>query len=410
MKHFYKIWVGDAVSDFGTSAFLFVIPVLAVAYLGVSDAQLGVMMAIIGAAPGIFAAPLGVLADRLPAYKTMQFANISRFLLMISVVYLAFAEKMNVVFLVTVAFIISGLSVLYDCIITAVIPRIVLPSGLTKANSFTEASATVAYTGGEAAAGSIYAKFGAQWVMVLNAVSYVFSIIGVYLVKKDLGEAAFNSVKEHKIGVDTGRFVEDLADNIKILWRLQPLLIFTTSGFLFNLTIGFINTLLIPFALKDADLSVYILGFLSIPAVVLGVFSPVIVPKVEKTLGLWAGCFIAVCIAIAGVLIILASSMFEGYYAALFISLGLAVIDFTAIVSLVLTRSYRQKIVSDSKQSGVAGVIQAVTWVADPLAAILAGFLSSYVFGRHLTILFSVIFLIFGLLVMLRIRSQASNI
>lgn len=423
MKYFVRIWLGDVFSDVGTSAYLFVIPLLAVTTFHLSDSALGIMVALLSAAPGILAAPLGAWADRLPAVGTLHLANLARVLLMLLLIFLLLSSKLNIVTLVAVGLVVSGISILYDCVIAGMVPKIVAGSDLTRANSLIEAGATVTSTAGEALGSVMLNRIGAQWVFLLNGISYLGSSIGLLLFsakarQEGLPGRGVNSrmpvslPPQERIAAKTETTAptstpEDSAQkssviaNLKLWWSMPTVVALTWSAMLFNAALAFITTLLVPFALENVQLSVWAIGLLSVPAVILGVASPVLITPIERKIGTWATCVTALGGAILGIACFLFSAKFPGTGGGVLIALSLAILDFSAIVSLVVGRSYRQRLVPNDRQAGIAGLIRTITWGVDPLAAVLAGILSAYVLGRELTIAASGIFVIIGLVLLI---------
>lgn len=107
MKKFLPLWAGDFVSDIGTAAYLFIIPVIAVTVFTFNDLELAVLLAVIMIAPGLLSAFLGAAADKLQSYRSMQATNLVRMVLMLVMVLLAASENFNILLFGALAFLIS---------------------------------------------------------------------------------------------------------------------------------------------------------------------------------------------------------------------------------------------------------------------------------------------------------------
>lgn len=410
MRQFLKIWIGDSVSDLGTAAYIFSIPIIAVSVMHVSDYELGWAMAFMMSGPGLLAASLGAFADRAPAYWTLHATNATRAALMVVLVYLALTHTLSLWALVILAFAVSCLSVFYDSLIAAVVPRMVRDDELTRVNSYIEAGSTATSAAGEVVAGWILSALGGLWVFALNGVSYLFSSAALLLYRDrsifELPKGSASLADGSPTAEAPGSHIDDVRKNVRIWRTYTPIVSLTVSAALFNFSLAITTTLLVPFALHDVRIAVWQVGLLSVPGVLLGVASPAVVPRLETMFGSWLTCFGAQLFSVLGVCIVCLSALTPGTRGAVILSAGLAVLEFSAVCSLVVGRAFRQRVVPAHRQAGVAGVVRSITWGVDPIGAVFAGAASSHLLGRVPTLVAAGVISAAGALVLLRARSE----
>lgn len=411
MGRFYAIWAGDGLSDIGTAAFLFMVPVVAVQTLAVPDSELGVLMAIAGGAPALLAASLGSLADRSQPYRSLHLANLLRAGIMGLFGWAIVSGNLSIWILAGVMLATEILSTFYDSLMTTVTPRLVPKAQLTKANAYIEGAATVTSSAGEALGGVLLAVAGSVLITLLNAGSYIVSSLALALFVEPgrLARTEQSHPPERRPRRMLGPAKAHLADLKRnfVIWSAHGVLVkLAIAGTLFNIGLGFVTTLLAPYALNTIGMPVWVFGLLMVPAVLLGVGSPALIGLAVAGLGLWGAVLLAQILAVAGFVAIATAGSFPNTLGIVLLSLGLALVDFAAIVSLVIARSARQQIIPHDVLAGVSGLVRTLTWGFDPIASLTAGIMSSYLLGRQVTIWMAPLFAVVAVFVVLSLKGQ----
>ncbi|MDO4909881.1 MAG: MFS transporter [Corynebacterium sp.] len=380
MRKFYNLWAGDVVSDIGTASFWFIVPVLAVEIMDVPDSQLGLLLGIAGFIPSILSMSIGAIADRTTSYWAMHACNILRAIAMGALAWAAWTENLSLVLMGALMLITDLASNYYDSMIVSITPRIVAKHQLTKANSLVESASAVTSDIGNTLAGVAYSRFGGYPIIAANALSYLYASISLAIFVRP---ADCRAVRAKRIDAPN-RGLAHLADlkfNFDLL-RKYPLLIhFMLAIGLYNMSWGFIGTLLTPFALENLGLEVWQLGLLSVPSIVVGICAPLVTHKILARLGAFRSLALTYAMGTVGYALV-AIAMFFGRFSVFSVALGLILVGICAIVGLVIDRTARQALIPHERLAGVSGLVRTVTWGIEPVGAVVAGYLSSDLIGR----------------------------
>jgi len=153
-RNFLLIWVGHFISALGDRIqYMVALYILARQIMGMKDpgtpqsAQLTIAML----SPFVLIGPFaGVLADRLPRRKVMVAADLSRaaIIVLVRTVFLGFHEHMTVwqlgLLLFGSEFLMSVFAAMFSPARSALLPNLVHPDQLLRANSLTTAAGTIA--------------------------------------------------------------------------------------------------------------------------------------------------------------------------------------------------------------------------------------------------------------------------
>ena len=207
-RDFQLLWAGEAVSVLGSRVSAIAYPLLVLALTG-SPAKAGIV-GFAGTIPYVLA-PLaaGTLVDRLSRRRLLIAADVGRGGALTTVVAALGLGEPPFAQLVAVAFVEGTLFILSTTAQTAVLPRVVPPEQLPAALSQNEARERGAYLAGQPLGGALFDVARAV-PFVVDAVTYVVSLVTVLLIRTDLdGERQ-----------PAGRRVRaDVLEGITWLWR-----------------------------------------------------------------------------------------------------------------------------------------------------------------------------------------------
>src|SRR6266542_2097362 len=178
-RNFSLMWTGQLISTMG-SALTSLAASIYVFRLTNSALSVGLML-IATAAPsllvGLFA---GVFVDRFDRKKIMIAADLIRAVL---VVLIPFLVPLNLIWLYIIVMLTSAIGQFFDPAHESVLPEVATDEELAAANSLMAISGFGSTAVGFAAAGLIASAANINWAFYIDAATFVFSAVCVYLIR-----------------------------------------------------------------------------------------------------------------------------------------------------------------------------------------------------------------------------------
>ena len=181
---FLKLWAGEAISDFGDQMTLLALPLTAVLVLQASAFEMGVLAAVATLPTALFSLPVGVWVDRLPRRRALIIADAGHAIALATVPVAFVLGILGMLQLFVVAFITGTLSVFFIIAYQAYLPALVGRQHLVEANGKMNATASLAQLAGPSVAGVLVQIFTAPMPVVLDAVSFIASLVGISLIRR----------------------------------------------------------------------------------------------------------------------------------------------------------------------------------------------------------------------------------
>ena len=172
---FRWLFAGQVVSAIGDQLFPVAIAALVVTRGG-TPGELGLVLAARFAALVLFALLGGVWADRLPRVRLMRGADVLR-LLAVGGIALAAAGEPPVALLAALVFLVGAGEAFFRPAYGAVLPTVLPPELLARANALTGVSQHVAQVAGPGLAGLLLLVTGPGGVLALDALTFVVSLL-----------------------------------------------------------------------------------------------------------------------------------------------------------------------------------------------------------------------------------------
>ena len=180
---FLKLWVGQAVSLFGSLVGRFALPLVAVVALDASPGQVALLY-VAEMAPailiGLFA---GAWVDRLRRRPIMLWADVGRALLLLSIPAAAVAGLLRVEQLYVVVVLVGTLTTFFDVAYRSYLPTLVPRAALVEANSKLQASSAVVEVTAFGAAGVLVQLLTAPVAILVDAGSFLISALSLALIR-----------------------------------------------------------------------------------------------------------------------------------------------------------------------------------------------------------------------------------
>ncbi|ACU35389.1 MFS transporter [Actinosynnema pretiosum subsp. pretiosum] len=174
-RDFRRLWVGDTISQFGSSIGYTVVPLLAAGALAATPFEMGVLSAATTAAFLVIGLPAGVWVDRLRRRPVMLTADLVRAALLLSVPVAWWAGVLTLAQLVVVSLLVGAATVMFDVAYQSYLPALVGRDQLVEGNTKLQTSQSVAHVSGPSLAGFAAQAFGAANGVLATGVGYLVS-------------------------------------------------------------------------------------------------------------------------------------------------------------------------------------------------------------------------------------------
>jgi Na+/melibiose symporter-like transporter len=176
-RPFRWLWIGGAVSVFGSEISELALPLLALLTLSASAAELGVLRAAQFLPFLLATLPIGLVVDRCRRRPLMIAADLGRFALVALIPLSVWAGYESMGLLYTVVFAAGILTVLYQMSDFAFVPSVVTVHQLPDANARIAATQSAMEIGGRGFGGVLVQTLTAPVAVAIDAVTYLLSAL-----------------------------------------------------------------------------------------------------------------------------------------------------------------------------------------------------------------------------------------
>lgn len=251
-KNFILLWQGQLVSSIGSQIAIIALALWIKTNID-SATVLGISMMVHSLVITFLSPFAGTLADNVSRKKIIVFCDLFAGIFTIALSVMLFMQGTNPVIMVTIIILynfLMGISVsMLNPSMMAIIPDLVPPTTLSKANSMVSTAVQFAMVGGQAIGGVLFNMFGAPLLMLFDGITYLFSSFSelfISLPAEDSRESEEKSVNQNeeepkeKERVTVKKFINDLKIGFIHVYREKGVR---------NSVLGFslINFLLAPF-------------------------------------------------------------------------------------------------------------------------------------------------------------------
>jgi MFS family permease len=382
--NYWKLWTSSVVSNLGDGAALIAYPWLASAVT--RNPVLIAVIAVFQRLPWlVFTLPAGVITDRVDRRKIMVTMQALRTVLTITVALVVLGYRRSIpspdeiaggidittnwglyLVLVASALLFGMAEVLYDNSAQTILPAIVEPEALEKANGNLWGAEMVANSFVGPPLGSFLIALGFATPFFFDAGTFavsaavLFVLSGVFAVQRDEGEI--------RARVD---WWGEIKEGFGWLWRhplLRPMAIIL--GLLNMLgMVGFATFVL--FAQEVLEVSPILFAVLMAAGAVGGIIGSYLAPRISKALGSGASLYLTMIVGAVTALVIGLSSLWPVVW------VMFAAATFTGVLWNVITVSLRQTIIPDRLLGRVNSVYRFFGWGMMPIGLLIGGLLVS---------------------------------
>lgn len=384
-RDFRLLWLGQIISDFGSSLTNLALLVLVNMLTG-STAALALMGIVLALPQLTFGLLAGVYVDRLNRKYIMLASDLLRGFLVLG--FILVGNKDSLWLLYVVAFIEATIGTFFTPARSAIIPNIVPEAGLLAANSLAQTSSVVAGVLGSAIAGVIIGISSSYWlIFTLDALTFFISFALISQIRVQPHGAAADTAAQ----ASGSTFFAEFVAGMRVIGRSRLLLGTLLGAGVTMLGMGAVNILVIPLMLNDLHVPATWFGAIELFQTVGMVIGGALVATFAsrfKTTGIF-GAALVVMGAMLGLVAFIAN-VFE--FVGLIFILGLALTPLQAAIATIT-----QTAVGNEMRGRVGAALNTVITTASLVSMALAGVLGSALGIRNVFLLAGALAVIAGL-------------
>ena len=363
---FNKLWVGQTISLLGSAVTMLALPSVAILALGAKPFQVGLLESAQFLAFPLLALPAGVWVDRLPRRPVMILADVGRALALGSVPLAWMLHDLNLLQLYVVALAVGVLTVFFDVAYQSYLPALIERRHLIEGNAKLEISRSASQIAGNGLGGALIQALGAPLSMLVDAMSFVASVISL---------AAIRAI-ETPAGKGLGKsdpFWAQLRAGMTIVFANPTLRSIAACTATSNLGNAMIGAVYLIFAYKSLHVAPAIVGGI-LAFGNLGVVGAFSAGALARRFGL--GRTLALCSLLFGVGE-LVPVLAVWRLPVAFLLLGQLLLSFANPVYNVNQVSLRQAITPDELQGRMNATMRSIVWGTLPVGGVIGGALGN---------------------------------
>jgi MFS family permease len=358
---FWKFWIGQTISNLGSSFTGFALPLLIFKLTG-SALNLALASAANFLPYLLFGLVIGAWVDRVNRQRLMISVDIGRALVIASIPLLASFGMLSIWWIYVVGFVNSTLSICFDSSEFAAIPSLVKQDDLVTANGRIQASYSAASVVGPLLAGLLLAIVPVQRLLLIDAASFLCSAASLALIR-----ISFNATTGQQRKLTSIR--QDIGEGLRYVLGHPVLRMISAMMALINFVSSTINTQLVLFAKERLLASDTQIGLLySAGSAGIIVLSLLAGPLRKR----WSFSTVALTAMMLEGLLTIGLAFTRWYWLALPL---LALMSGLGILFNINTGSLRQAIVPNHLLGRVMSVAGVLAWSAIPLGTFIGGLL-----------------------------------
>lgn len=223
---FLKLWLAQAVSEFGSRFARDGLPLTAVLLLKASPSGVGFLAACATAPRVVVGLTAGGVIDRSRRRRTMILCDLARAAILLSVPAAALTHVLSLAQLWIVAALVGAGSVVFDIANQAYVPELVDPEHLEEGNTKLGATAAVADVGGPAATGLLVQLLGAPTAVGATSLGYLASALSLSRVRD----------RESRRDAERRSSLQDFRTGLQAVWDhpvIRPVCLMDASATVF---------------------------------------------------------------------------------------------------------------------------------------------------------------------------------
>ncbi|MEZ4365515.1 MAG: MFS transporter [Kofleriaceae bacterium] len=366
LADFRRLWAAQAVSAFGSRITRTVLPIIAISTLGVAESMVGVLAALQFAPGVVLALFIGGTIDRGHKRRLLIGADVARMLLVCSLAAAWALDALTIGHLIVVGAGVGAATALFGITDNSYLPTLVARARLVDANSRLEATDAIAEIGGPAAAGVLVRVVGAPLTVLVDAVTYLWSIAWLARIR------AVERPAPASASAAPARRARDLALGMRVLFghpTLRPLVLaqmaWAASG-------GFFMTLYSLYCLRTLQLDEATFGAIIGVGGLGALGGALVAPRLVAAVGLGRGLLVSATVSVGCELLIPLAAGPLPVVVALLVTHQLLGDGFRVAYQIHAV-SLRQRLLPDEVLGRANAALHVCTSGLLPIAALVAG-------------------------------------
>lgn len=361
---FVRFWAASTISDFGTYVTTLALQVLVVTTLAGTVTDVGLVNAARWLPYLVLGLVAGVVADRMRRRPLLVGTDLARAVLLGVIPLLALTGVLTVPLLAAVMVAFGTLSLFNDAAHQSFLPRLVPRRLLTPANARLEQSTAMAQTTGPVVAGGLVSWLGAPLAVLVDAASYLASGLLTARVRAEDPPPAAPA---------RPAIVSEAREGLSWVYRhrtLRPLALATHAWFL---CFSILNTVYVPFALRDLGFDAFVLGVTFALAGVGALVGTGLSTRLSRALGVCPTIAGSRGFEAAGFAIVALAPAAGGWPAVAMVGAGQLLFGFGFGAQGPIEMSYRQSVTPDRLQGRMNSTMRSMNRAAIVVGAPLGG-------------------------------------
>ncbi|WP_112263471.1 MFS transporter [Lentzea terrae] len=363
---FRRLWIGDTISQFGSSIGITVIPLLAAGVLNATPFEMGLLAAASQMAFLLIGLPAGVWVDRMRRKPLMLAMDVARAALLLSVPFAWWLGGLGLPQLIVVSLAVGVCTVFFDVAYQSYLPSLVGRDQLVEGNSKLQASLSVAEVSGPAIGGYVAQFLGAANGVLATGLGYLSSAFFLFRIK------AVEPAPERHPDPHLRR---EVMEGLRFVFSNRTLRMIVATTGTSNFFHGIQQAVMILFLLNVAELSEGMAGVFLSAGGIGGVLGAAVAYKLGQLVGQARMIWLIPLLTWPFILLLPFAS--PGWGVALPM-LGSAVSMFGIVVYNIGQVSYRQAICPDHLLGRMNASIRWVVWGSTPIGALVGGGLGTW--------------------------------
>jgi Transmembrane secretion effector len=364
---FRRLWLGNAVSQLGTMVTGVALPLLAVRTLHATPFEVGLLTTFEYLAFLVIGLPVGAWVDRVRCRGVMIVADVGRAVLLSSIPLAAAFGMLTIWQLYGVVLATGCLTVFFDVSYQSYLPFLVGRERLVEGNSKLQGAYSVARVAGPGLGGLLVQLLTAPYVMLTDAVSYLWSALWV---------GAIRHTEQRPERAARASLLHEIKEGLTFVGRhrlLRPIASCTATANLWN---GAQQPMLIVLLARELHLSAGMIGAVLSTGACGGILGALTARRLARTLG--EGPAIWVSLGVTAPLTLVQPFLHRGLLLGLFVGTQIAVGAGTVIYNVTQV-SFRQALCPSRLRGRMNATLRWLVWGTMPLGGLLGGTLGATV-------------------------------
>ncbi len=387
-------------SYFGAEITAVALPLVALLTLSATSGEIGILRACVFLP--FLGVPLlaGVFVDRHRKRPVMLTANAVRALLIAAVPTLWWLELLTLKQLYAIALLTGVFAVLFEVAQMAYVPSLVGRDRLADGNARLLSSYSAATLAGPGIGGVLVQAVGAPLTLLVDAISYLVSVVSIALVRLREAAPAASERRPHQ-------WWGEIVEGLRAVYQNRPVRLIAIQGLLSNLFNQVLEVAFLIYALRERDTGAGAYGIVLAAGGAGAVVGSIVTPKLTRRFG-FGPVFLGAVIVDTTVLLLV--PLAEGSIAVLvgIWMFAFALNGFGTGIANVVSYTLRQSLTPDHVLGRMSASMRLVLYAGIPIGALVGGILSATI-GAQETLYVDVAGLILSIPVVLPFRRLVST-